>query len=195
MVKIWVKTKIVPRKSGRLRSPNWHYPKVALPQLSLPQSGPSPNWHYPQVALLPTGPYPTGPRLGLKSPNCRYTEWGRSPQRRLTNKSFLLFFCLGTFFLSTIDYDQEHDNTNLWYPRLQMFLFKWNFSPNLNGISLRIFLLTRMDAHKNFINKQQKLRRMDAVVNCATLQRILERCFSTELMLFWRCFAWSEGWF
>ena len=39
----------MPRKSDRLKSPNWHFPQVALP--------------------------PTGPRPRLKSPNCRYTEW------------------------------------------------------------------------------------------------------------------------
>ena len=43
-----MRIKFVPRKSYRLKSPNWHFGELALP--------------------------PTGPRLRLKSPNCRYTQ-------------------------------------------------------------------------------------------------------------------------
>ena len=53
----------MPRKSDKLKSPNWHFPQLALPPTST-----SPNWHFPKLALPPTGLRPR-----LKSPNCRYT--------------------------------------------------------------------------------------------------------------------------
>ena len=40
----------MPRKSDRLKSPNWHFP-----QLALPQTGTSPNWHFLQLGPPPTG--------------------------------------------------------------------------------------------------------------------------------------------
>ena len=56
-------------------SPNWHFPKLALPKMALPLTGTSLNWYFPQLAL---------PQLPLfanflchwefKSPNCRYTK-------------------------------------------------------------------------------------------------------------------------
>ena len=60
----------MPRKSNRLKSPNWQFPQLALPR---------------------TGTPPTGRRQRLKSANCRYKIKFR--ERHLYEQSSTRFLC------------------------------------------------------------------------------------------------------
>ena len=72
----------MPSKPDRLKSPNWHFPQLALPQLALPQ---------------------TGPRPRLKSSNCRYTDHNEILELNYLKRSFeIIFYTIKIEFFPSI---------------------------------------------------------------------------------------------